>query len=170
MTKRNKKTIGLSAAIAAILIFSIALNVLSLTKFDNIFEKFFGSKPAGVRGETYGADVEYYKSDFNSPAELYAYEEKKVAEIAEEGITLFENNGILPLKQGPTLSVFSHSSVDLVSGGSGSGSGSFELTSDLKTGLEAAGLKVNCWTVDDVKVAERLAAMGVDYITTNILE
>ena len=143
MTKRNKKTIGLSAAIAAILIFSIALNVLSLTKFDNIFEKFFGSKPAGVRGETYGADVEYYKSDFNSPAELYAYEEKKVAEIAEEGITLFENNGILPLKQGTTLSVFSHSSVDLVSGGSGSGSGSFELTSDLKTGLEAAGLKVN---------------------------
>ena len=143
MTKKKKSIIGLSAAIAAILIFSIALNVLSLTKFDNIFEKFFGSKPAGVRGETYGADVEYYKSDFDSPKDLYDYEVKKVAEIAEEGITLLENNGILPLKKGTTLSIFSHSSVDLVSGGSGSGSGSFELTSDLKTGLEGAGLKVN---------------------------
>ena len=33
-----------------------------------------------------------------------------------------------------------------------------------------AGLVVNCWTVDDKRVAEKLAAWGVDYITTNILE
>ncbi len=34
----------------------------------------------------------------------------------------------------------------------------------------AAGLKVNCWTVDHPDDAARLIAMGVDYITTNILE
>ena len=33
-----------------------------------------------------------------------------------------------------------------------------------------AGLVVNCWTVDKKKIAENLALMGVDYITTNILE
>ena len=33
-----------------------------------------------------------------------------------------------------------------------------------------AGLKVNCWTVDDPQVAETLALWGVDYITSNILE
>ncbi len=33
-----------------------------------------------------------------------------------------------------------------------------------------AGLKVNCWTVDKKEHAERLVAMGVDYITSNILE
>ena len=33
-----------------------------------------------------------------------------------------------------------------------------------------AGLKVNCWTIDEKATAERLAKMGVDYITTNILE
>ena len=142
--KKEKKGIkGLSIGIAALLVFTVLLNTLSLTKFDNIFEKFFGSSPSSVRGDTLGADVEYYKSDFNSPSELYAYEEKKVAEIAEEGITIFENNGILPLAKGTKLSVFSHSSVDLVSGGSGSGSGSFELTKDLKAGLENAGLIVN---------------------------
>ena len=33
-----------------------------------------------------------------------------------------------------------------------------------------AGLEVNCWTVDSAETAERMIAMGVDYITTNILE
>ena len=36
--------------------------------------------------------------------------------------------------------------------------------------LHARGIKVNCWTVDDPEIAERLAAWGVDYITSNILE
>ena len=143
MKSKKKSVIVLSASLSALLIFTILLNSLSLTKFDNIFEKFFGSSESSLRGDTLGADVDYYKSDFNSATELYEYEEKKVAEIVEEGITLLENNGILPLAKGTELSIFSHSSVDLVSGGSGSGSGSFELTKDLKVGLENAGLKVN---------------------------
>ena len=90
--KKNKKIQkngikGLIAGISVLLVFTVVFNVLSLTKFDNIFEKFFGATPSGVKGETLGADVEYYKSSFNSPSELYAYEEKKVAEIAQEGIT-----------------------------------------------------------------------------------
>ncbi|MBR5538689.1 MAG: glycerophosphodiester phosphodiesterase [Clostridia bacterium] len=36
--------------------------------------------------------------------------------------------------------------------------------------VHAIGQKVNCWTVDDKARAEELIAMGVDYITTNILE
>ena len=32
------------------------------------------------------------------------------------------------------------------------------------------GLVINCWTVDDPARAEDLAAWGVDYITSNILE
>lgn len=33
-----------------------------------------------------------------------------------------------------------------------------------------AGLKVNVWTVDDVNRAKEFVKMGVDYITTNIIE
>lgn len=139
----KKKKIILSSIMAVLLVFTVTLNALALTKFDNIFEKFFGKSPASLAGDTLGADVDYVKSDFNSPSELYAYEESKVAEIAQEGIVLLENDGLLPLDKGTTLSIFSHSSVDLVSGGSGSGSGSFELTKNLKEGLEGAGLKVN---------------------------
>ena len=36
--------------------------------------------------------------------------------------------------------------------------------------MHEAGLVVNCWTVDSKTDGERLAAMGVDFITTNILE
>lgn len=33
-----------------------------------------------------------------------------------------------------------------------------------------AGLKVNCWIVDNAETAEKLIEMGVDFITTDILE
>ncbi|MBE6541628.1 MAG: hypothetical protein E7672_04195 [Ruminococcaceae bacterium] len=36
--------------------------------------------------------------------------------------------------------------------------------------LHDYGIKVNCWTVDDPQTAETLIEMGVDQITTNILE
>lgn len=36
--------------------------------------------------------------------------------------------------------------------------------------LHSLGRKVNVWTVDDPKIAMLLVQMGVDYITTNILE
>jgi len=36
--------------------------------------------------------------------------------------------------------------------------------------LHAKGIAVNCWTCDDKETAEHLVAMGVDFITTNILE
>ena len=36
--------------------------------------------------------------------------------------------------------------------------------------FHAEGLEVNVWTVDSPEAAEKLAEMGVDYITSNILE
>lgn len=44
------------------------------------------------------------------------------------------------------------------------------LTKDVVDRVHSMGLEVNCWTCDDKVDAERLADMGVDYITTNILE
>lgn len=44
------------------------------------------------------------------------------------------------------------------------------LTQALIEKAHAAGRKVNCWTVNTQEDGERLAAWGVDYITTNILE
>ena len=44
------------------------------------------------------------------------------------------------------------------------------VTRELVDRLHAAGLKINCWTVDKKEVADRLIEWGVDFITTNILE
>ena len=44
------------------------------------------------------------------------------------------------------------------------------LTPEYVARLHAAGLKVNCWTIDRPEDAEKLIAAGVDFITTDILE
>ena len=44
------------------------------------------------------------------------------------------------------------------------------LTKEIVDQVHAAGLEVNCWTVNGKEEGEALAEMGVDYITTNILE
>ncbi len=44
------------------------------------------------------------------------------------------------------------------------------LSKELIDELHAHNVIVNCWTCDDVQAAEALADMGIDYITSNILE
>lgn len=44
------------------------------------------------------------------------------------------------------------------------------VTKELVDACHAAGVPVNCWTVDHPDDAARLIACGVDYITTNVLE
>ena len=44
------------------------------------------------------------------------------------------------------------------------------MSEELVKRLHDRGIKINCWTVDDPAIAEKLAAWGVDYITSNILE
>ena len=45
-----------------------------------------------------------------------------------------------------------------------------KLTAEYADMLHSAGIKINCWTVNDIDSATALRDMGVDYITTNILE
>lgn len=47
---------------------------------------------------------------------------------------------------------------------------SSRLTADVMAKLKKAGIKVNCWTVDDPTEAQRMIRLGVDFITTNVLE
>ena len=44
------------------------------------------------------------------------------------------------------------------------------LTKEVVDDLHAKGIVVNCWTVDRLEDAQNLIAMGVDQITSNILE
>ncbi len=44
------------------------------------------------------------------------------------------------------------------------------LTKEIIDNCHKNGIKVNCWTCDDKKEAEKLISFGIDFITTNILE
>lgn len=44
------------------------------------------------------------------------------------------------------------------------------LNKDNMTALHNAGIKVNCWTCNDPEAAAELSAMGIEFITSNILE
>lgn len=44
------------------------------------------------------------------------------------------------------------------------------LTRELVDQMHEAGLKVNVWTVDTIEEAQRMIDLGVDYITTDIVE
>ena len=144
MNKYFKKVWKLATLDIGLVAFTAIANILVLNVFDNVAEQFFGSTPTYLAGSTKGEKVDYVRSSFNSVEDLYQYEQDKCAEIAQDGATLLKNDdNLLPLSKDTTLSLFSHSSVDLISGGSGSGSGSFELTKDLKEGLENAGFNVN---------------------------
>ena len=44
------------------------------------------------------------------------------------------------------------------------------VTKELVDRLHEIGIEINCWTCDKAEAGEQLAEMGVDYITSNILE
>lgn len=45
-----------------------------------------------------------------------------------------------------------------------------QVTPELVKLLHENGIEINCWTVDSPEMATKLVEMGVDYITSNILE
>ena len=44
------------------------------------------------------------------------------------------------------------------------------LTKEYADRMHAAGIRINCWTVDSIELAERVRDIGVEFITSNILE
>lgn len=90
-------------------------------------------------------DTEYFKSDFDSVAQVQKNNRELSERIVAEGIVLLKNeNGALPLAKGSGVSLFSTSSVDPVYSGTGSSGNSSGDTVTLKDGLERNGnLKVN---------------------------
>ena len=96
-----------------------------------------------IKGETTG-DTEYFKKGFASDEEREAYEAELCATVEAEGAALLKNeNNALPLASGAKVSLFGHGSVDLMYGGTGSGSVDTSKAPNLKDALEAQGITIN---------------------------
>lgn len=144
-------TIVISSLLALLLAFSIILPAVSVTVFDAVFRDFFGTagRKAGTTGDneiTSKLDKAYNKiadkEGMTSIEKLDAYEKQLVRDSGAEGYVLLKNeDNALPLKKDKTVSMFSHSSIDLLAGGTGSGVS--YTSSTLKDAFKSHGYTIN---------------------------
>ena len=143
-----KKFTAIVAPLLAILLaFSIALPVISTSRFDLVLRDIFGEAESSHQGgdSTEGVDSAYYKRDITDSKQLQADEQAYTRRAGAEGFVLLYNRNEdgkgLPVAGGSKLSLFSASSVDLLAGGTGSGVST--ISSDMKTALTEQGFSIN---------------------------
>ena len=123
----------------------IALNVVTL-QYKGLITTHFNQTSYKIETSELDKDLdtEYYKKDFETEAELEEYNGNVCKEIESEGLVLLKNNNnTLPLAKNSKVSLFSVSSVDLVLGGTGSGSVDTDKALNFKEALEDEGFEVN---------------------------
>lgn len=139
--KKKKIIIG-GSCIAFILVVVLTVNILSFGLLNNVFTTFFSGFYTSL-GSTM-LDTNYYPTKYSNSNEVNAAERSFVEKVAGEGIVLLEQNekSGIPYAKDTIFSIFSHSSVDMIYGGTGSGSiGGTKVT--IKQAFEERGLKVN---------------------------
>lgn len=138
--KKQKKSTPLIVVMAIILAITVAVNAVAFY-FDKPLTAFLGSTAVNVDNLADGLDVKYNKQSMTD-AERQDAHVTLGREVAGEGIVLLKNDDALPYTQGTTFSLFSHSSVDWLKGGTGSSAGP-DSGMNLKTVFEEAGFSVN---------------------------
>ncbi len=134
---------SLTVLMAVLLVASIIGTnfALSASQAINIFLKTETYKIEQI-GDAAG-DSEYFKSEYSSRDELKAAGQAVAEQVAAEGAVLLMNNGALPLASGAKVSTLSHSSVDVVTCGTGAADIDTSTAPTWKEALEAVGVTVN---------------------------
>ena len=116
----RKFTILGSTAVAILSILAVAATVL-MNFFSLSMEVFLGrgEMVTTVNPAMENADTKFYD---DVPDELDAQSDAVALSIAEEGIVLMKNNGVLPLAKGASVTPFGYRYISPVYGGTGSGS------------------------------------------------
>ncbi len=114
---------------------------LSASQAINIFLKIDTYKIVDNGGDD--EDTEYFKLDYDSVEDLEAAGQAVSEQLHAEGSVLLMNNGALPLDTSEKISTLSHSSVDVVTCGTGSADIDTSTAPTLKEALESRGFSVN---------------------------
>ena len=89
-------------------------------------------------------NAKYFESDFESEDARWEYERELCAQVEAEGAALLKNdNQALPLAGGSKVSLFARGSVELMYGGTGSGSVDTSQAPSLKDALTQEGIEIN---------------------------
>ena len=147
MSKKTKRRLRLPVAViiyvlsAVLIVAIIAGNVLA-NRYSDLASVYFGQAAQKVVTAD-GESADYYTSDYDSDEERTAAVTDVADRIAQEGITLIENDGALPLTSGARVSVFGQDFVDPVYGGGGAGSIDTTKAINLETAFANSGLDFN---------------------------
>lgn len=120
--------VGTNIAMSA----SQAINIFLKTETYKVVDKGDGTE-----------DTEYFKSDFDSVEELEENGRIVAEQLHAEGSVLLKNDGVLPLDSSAKVSTLSHSSVDMVTCGTGAADIDTTNAPTLKEALESRGFTVN---------------------------
>lgn len=130
----------LTALLAIVLVAGIVLQVVS-GMYATTINVALGTNFFRIDG---ASDDVYFASDFASDADREAYEAELCATLEAEGAALLKNdNAALPLTSGAKVSLFARGSVDLMYGGTGSGSVDTSKAPSLQDALTAQGIEIN---------------------------
>ncbi len=147
----NKKYLAIMFSVAAFLVaLAIAASCVAAF-FSGVLDVYVGMGEEIVErvpgSENW--DTEYYSLDGKSETEVSDFARSTTKSIAGEGMVLLKNNGALPLRTSKSgsadkkVTLLGRRSVDMVFGGTGSGSGDASQCTTLVDALTAAGYSVN---------------------------
>lgn len=124
-TKKRKGKVfwGVLAGVGVVLTGALAFGTNYALSASTVINTYLNTPTSQVvKCDDEGVDTEYFKSAFESEEDLIAHEQRVAEQVEGEGAVLLMNDGALPLAKGDKVSAVSHSSVDIVYGGTGSGS------------------------------------------------
>lgn len=163
-----------SILLIILLIVMLVLNYLGF-QYQTIITRSLGHETIKTINYDASGNSDYFKSDFDSTADLVDYETLLSQEIEAEGIVLLKNdNHALPLtpSQAKNISIFSINSNQFRYGGSGSGAIDETNVQSLKEVFEGEGFKVNpvLWNMYVDKYDNRRREIPIEDFTQEALD
>ena len=145
----NKLFMAILIPIIVIVVASLIVANVIAQNWSTLISRFFNHDTYTIVKIDENEEVNdiYYASDFETETALNEHNGQVARDIEAEGMVLLENDGGLPLTTSASdkakVSLFSVSSVDMVYGGTGSGSIDTSTAPTLKDALEGVNLEVN---------------------------
>ncbi len=147
MRKRKRSGIGkwiVTTVIAAVLVVGMIVANIVTTTYEQVINIALGTETTKVVSDDDGTDTEYFKSAYGSAEEVKQSGMELAERLTEEGSVLLKNdNSALPLGEGAKVSLFGHSSVNLIVCGTGSADIDASEAPTFKEALESRGVSVN---------------------------
>lgn len=148
--KKEKKKLGIgkwiiTSVISVVLIIAmIAANIMTIA-YEGVINLALGTETTAIEADPDDTtDTNYFPSDYSSTDEVKAAGMEVAEQLTEEGAVLLKNeNAALPIAGNSKVSVFGHSSVNMIVCGTGSADIDASEAPTLKEALEEVGVTVN---------------------------